>query len=135
MRFIFAAAVVAAMTAWAGAWAQKADSGRPAACEKRDGEMPGPFVPTQEVAKKIYIAIATAIAPWNMKKYPIAVVTDDGDHWSVSQTRRYPKRRSPAVVRMEGKTVETVEVSAGGGMLDMRIDKCSGAITYAALDR
>ena len=135
MRICFAAAVFTAVTAWTGAWAQKADSGKPAACEKRDGEMPGPFVPTPEVAKKIYIAIATVIAPWDMKKYPIAVVTDDGDHWSVSQTRRYPKRKSPAVVRIGGKTVETVEASAGGGMLDMRIDKCFGAIIYAALDR
>lgn len=135
MRNALAAAAFAAAMAATGAWAQAADSGQPVTCVKRDGEMPGPFVPTPEVAKKIYTAIAAAITPWDMKKYPIVVVTDDGDQWSVSQTRHYPKRKSPAVVRIGGKTTETVEISAGGGMLDMRIDKCSGAITYAALDR
>jgi hypothetical protein len=84
------------------------------------------FVPTAEIAQAIYRAIGHGLARDFLKRYPIVVADDKGDHWSMSQTNSEPP---PKV------GVGTVVVSAGGGQLSMDIDKCSGAVTNASFNR
>ena len=94
-------------------------------CPKSDG-FSGPFVPTTQVAEAIYRAVANEILPVALNRYPIITVDDEGDHWSISQTRNEPKREpSP----------NSVIITAGGGQLHMSIDKCTGAISNVALNR
>ena len=84
------------------------------------------FVPTADIAKAIYKAIGRGLSPNFLKRYPIVVVEDGGDHWSVSQTdNRPPPKAGP----------NEVIVTAGGGELHMDIDKCSGAVSNAAFNR
>ncbi|HKQ45162.1 MAG TPA: hypothetical protein VJS47_07195 [Rhizomicrobium sp.] len=83
-------------------------------------------VPNAQVAETIYRAIASALVPSNLKKFPIIVAEDQGDHWKVSQTDNAPPPKPEP---------NTVIVTAGGGQLYMTIDKCSGAVSDAALNR
>jgi hypothetical protein len=89
-------------------------------------QCPEPWVPSKEVAKAIYLAVGRAQnTPW-FKNYPVVVVEDAGDHWSVSQAsgKPLPKLKPGEVI-----------VSAGGGQLSMDIDKCTGAISHDAMNR
>jgi hypothetical protein len=88
------------------------------------GYIASQMVPTKEVAEAIYRTVGSKIAPSNFKKFPVVVVIDGGDHWEVSQTNNDPP---PKLGPNE------VLVSAGGGQLNMDINKCSGAISRAAL--
>ena len=97
-----------------------------------DGYIPDMMVPNKHVAEMIYRAVGRPLVPWNFKKYPIVVVEDEGDHWSVSQTEGKPSYR---VVTSAKTGIETVTISAGGGQLYMDINKCTGAISHAALNR
>lgn len=97
-----------------------------------DGYISAMMVPNKNVAESIYRAVGGAFVPWNFKKYPIVLVEDQGDHWSLSQTDGKP---SVSVVPTSKPGVETVTVSAGGGQLNMDINKCTGAISHAALVR
>ncbi len=76
-------------------------------CEKVAGMIGGPIVPTQDVAKDIYLAVAKGrgapIKPGNT-----VWVEDEGDHWTVFQ--------------YSGPNMW------GGGTLEMTIDKCNGSI-------
>jgi hypothetical protein len=78
--------------------------------------IPGPIVPTQDVARTIYLAVAKGrgdpIKPGNIVR-----VDDDGDHWSVLQWAE-PVRLS------DGR----LSVTMGGGTLEMAIAKCDGSI-------
>jgi hypothetical protein len=102
----------------------------PATCPKPDEHIGGPFISTPRAARAVYLAIERDIAPFNLKRYPIVTVHDVGDHWEMSQTRRFPPIRHYSSGRLE-----TVSVMAGGGMLDLDIDKCTGAISNAQFDR
>jgi hypothetical protein len=66
-----------------------------------------PMVPTPDVAREIYLAVAKGrrdkILPSN-----VIEVHDDGDRWSVFQFSEQPGR--------------------GGGLLEMTISKCDGSI-------
>jgi hypothetical protein len=83
---------------------------QPAAMERKKvpGMIAGPMVPTSDVAKEIYLAVAKGrrdeILPPNVIK-----VLDDGDRWSVFQSSGQPFER-------------------GGGQLEMTIGKCDGSI-------
>ena len=84
------------------------------------------WVKDAETAKAIYLAVGRAQNYPYFHKYPDIVVEDAGDHWLVSQTdKRPPPTPEPG----------TVIVSAGGGQLRMNIDKCTGAISEAWLNR
>ena len=85
-----------------------------------------PWVADQATAKQIYAAVGRARFPSLFKQYPIVVARDGGDHWELSQESGKPP---PKAKRAE------IIVSAGGGQLRMNIDKCTGAISYAALNR
>jgi hypothetical protein len=90
------------------------------------GYISSQLVPNAHVAESIYRAVARNLDPQVFQKYPIVVVTDAGDHWSVYQTNNAPPPKAPR---------STVMVTAGGGQLDMEIDKCTGAISHAAFNR
>jgi hypothetical protein len=79
----------------------------------------GPIVATAETARSIYVAKQRGdkVSPEND-----TVVDDEGDHWTVFQ---YPKRTSASKTTHAGGEVAVV---AGGGTLEMEIDKCTGAI-------
>jgi hypothetical protein len=90
------------------------------------------MVPNKHVAETIYRAVGRSLAPWNFKKYPIVVVKDEGDYWSVSQTNGKP---SVSVITSAKTGMETVSSSFGGGQLYLDINKCTGAISHAAFNR
>jgi hypothetical protein len=91
-----------------------------------DGYIPDRLVPNAHVAEAIYRAVAEVIVPWNFKKYPTVTVNDGDDHWEVSQTNNDPPPKP---------VPNTVIVTTGGGQLYMDINKCTGAISHAALAR
>ncbi|MBI3677366.1 MAG: hypothetical protein HY243_12205 [Proteobacteria bacterium] len=83
-------------------------------------------MPNKQVAEAIYRAIGHAFAPEKFEEYPLVIVEDEGDHWSVGQVSgQPPPHPSPG----------TVIVSAGGGQLVMDINKCTGAISNAGFNR
>ena len=84
------------------------------------------FVPTADIAKKIYIAVGEGINANFLKKYPIVGAEDEGDHWSLWQSNDDPMPKAGP---------NEVIVSAGGGQLLMNIDKCSGAVSDAHFNR
>jgi|GEM_PF-3325031 len=102
-------------------FAARADTGNRNACQ---GEGIGrePLVQSEATAKEIFLAIARARAPFNMKRYPLVVANDAGDHWEVTQAGKTPSTTYAA---------GTVTTTFGGGQLSMHIDKCSGAISKA----
>jgi hypothetical protein len=91
-----------------------------------DGYISSHMVPNAHVAESIYRAVARAFSPTVFQKYPIVIVADEGDHWSVSQKNNEPPPK-PAP--------GTVVVSMGGGQLNLDIDKCTGRIFHAAFNR
>jgi hypothetical protein len=90
------------------------------------GHISSQLVPNAHVAESIYRAVARNLYPRVFQKYPVVVVTDEGGYWSVYQTDNAPPAKAPP---------GTVIVTAGGGQLDMDIDKCTGAISHAAFNR
>jgi len=104
-------------------------------CPKEDGRIAGPYVPTKEAAAKIYLTVGQAmfpkLFPQLRKKYPIVGVDDEGDKWSVGQSSPPPK--NPQYTDKHGN--QFIVITAGGGMLNMSIDKCTGAISEMSFAR
>ncbi|MBV9989810.1 MAG: hypothetical protein JOZ72_00840 [Alphaproteobacteria bacterium] len=86
----------------------------------------GPVVPTKQAAKEIYIAIAKAREPKAWRKQPDIFVLDEGATWGVGQDSPVPPVKTWK--NAQGKVMETITVSTGGGGLEMEIDKCTGAV-------
>jgi len=82
------------------------------------------WVQDKNVAKAIYLAVGRARHMPQFDKYPVVVVEDGGNHWTVSQTN------GQSGVITSGRTIS---VTLGGGQLRMNIDKCNGAISEAWL--
>jgi hypothetical protein len=78
-------------------------------CKMVPGMIAGPMVPTSDVAREIYLAVAKGRRDEIFPTHFIEVL-DDGDHWSVLQVRRQQRR------------------DRGGGQLEMTIGKCDGSI-------
>jgi hypothetical protein len=86
-----------------------------------------PWAPNEAVAKQIYLSVGKARFPRMTKKFPVVTVHDGGDHWDVSQASG-----KPSIVQVgPGEVV----VTSGGGQLSMEIDKCTGAVSRAVLNR
>lgn len=89
-------------------------------CEQPPGRAIGLVVPTADAATAVYKAIAKGrhdkIKPTNN-----ILVNDEGDQWGVYQ---YPKKDESTFNRRTG--IETVRVVAGGGTLELEINKCDG---------
>ena len=107
-----------------GRGATSIDSGM--VCSKETGFNSRPVVPTERAAKEIYITIARALFPRSWRKYPDIFVLDEGEKWSVGQRveTAYKTFKDKNGVEMESTTVQ-----AGGGALEMEIDKCSAVVT------
>ena len=101
------------------------DAGKPPC--PNDGYISARLVPTARVAKEIYRAVALGLSPNNFDKFPIVTAKDEGDHWAMSQTDNAPPPRPN-----QNPNQEIVIITAGGGQLNMDIDKCTGAISHAA---
>jgi len=105
------------------------------ACPKEDGRIEGPYVPTKEAAAKIYLIVGQAmfpkLFPTLRKKYPIVSVDDEGEKWSVGQSSPPPKKAQYT----DKKGNQYIVVSAGGGMLNMSIDKCTSTISEMSFAR
>ena len=121
------------------AHANDADLSPPPVCAKPAAGFVGPFAPTKDVAEAIYRAYAAAAWPDLMKKFPLVTVTDAGDRWTITQAsadKFHPIQRSrQLVVGADGKsyTVSATVSEVAGGELTLDIDKCTAAISHAAL--
>lgn len=102
------------------------------------GSIKAMMVPNKYVAESIYRAVGGGLVPWNFRKYPMVAVEDEGDHWAITQTVAAPSVPSvptlPTVASSAGGTKSGGD-PAGRGKLTMDINKCTGAISHAALDR
>jgi hypothetical protein len=79
-------------------------------CKKVPGMIAGPMVPTPDVAREIYLAVAKGRRDEILLSNVIKV-HDDGERWSVLQVPAQPKGGE-----------------RGGGTLEMTIGKCDGSI-------
>jgi hypothetical protein len=82
-------------------------------CRHQDGLIDRPVVPTAEVARGIFTAVAKPLQSEKVASQYILYISDAGTAWAVMQG--LPDR--PGMITM------------GGGGLTMRIDKCTGAIS------
>lgn len=117
---------IAAAGLCAAAVAQAAPFEIEAKCEKAPGLIGGPYIPDARTAEQVYRAVADGVLPGALERFPVVEVEDQGKAWLVSQRRQVPKAKP--------KPGEIV-VSAGGGQLSMKIDKCSGAISEVVANR
>ena len=108
-RALLFAVAIAAVTHLA----QASPAGAEVSCPKAPGMIPGPMVTTPEAAEQIYLTIARARGD-KLEVAAKRVVWNEGDHWTVFQSFKQPADGS---------------VSFGGGLLEMRIAKCNGAIS------
>ena len=89
-------------------------SGPPPVCRHQDGLIDGPVVPTAEVARGIFAAVAKPLQSEQAASGYVLTIADVGVAWGVSQALPAPT---------DGSAIR------GGGGLTMRIDKCTGAIS------
>jgi hypothetical protein len=94
-------------------------------CVKEDGFVAGPVVITKAEAEEIYVAIARALHPNSWRKYPVIFVLDGGDHWEVGQKKAGANAKF--FRNGNGGETETVTVYAGGGEIEMQINKCDAS--------
>jgi hypothetical protein len=90
-------------------------------CNQPPGKAIGEIVPTKDTARAIYRAIAAGRHDKVSSSNDI-LVNDDGDHWEVFQ---YPKK-GPTYEDHHG--LETIRVVAGGGTLELDINKCDASV-------
>lgn len=93
-----------------------------------------PLVPTKAVALGIFNAVVSAKETAAAHRKFETIVESDDDSWQVSQSPRGANSvhyfRGP-----HGELMETVRVMEDGGGFEMRIDKCTGAISDAHWSR
>jgi len=88
-------------------------SGPPPVCPHQDGLIGRPVVPTAEVARGIFAAVAKPLQSEQAASEYVLTIADEGAAWAVYQA--LPDRPGMIIT--------------GGGGLEMRIDKCTGAIS------
>ena len=88
-------------------------SGPPPVCHYQDGLIDGPVVPTAEVARGIFSAVAKPLQSDKDASRYVLTIVDAGTAWGIYQVLPTPTDGS----------------IHGGGGLQMRIDKCTGAIS------
>ena len=97
-----------------------ASASKPLTCPPRWGKLGKPLVSTPETARAIFLAVERDFYPRPDKlHFPDVEVDDSGRWWSVFRSNS-PKPADDA----------EIELSAGGGQLSMRIDKCDGRIWH-----
>jgi hypothetical protein len=99
----------------------------PGRCPHVDGFIDGPFVPTKAATRRVYLATLAIVAPnHRIARHAKVVIEDAGDRWSV-----YEYEDTPPANEARGEMTVTI----GGGGLSLQIDKCSGAVVNASLER
>ncbi len=83
-------------------------------CHHQDGMIDRPVVPTAEVARDIFAAVAKPLQSEQAASGYVLTIADQGAAWVVYRAPPPP----PAGMSIRG-----------GGGLEMRIDKCTGAIS------
>ncbi len=100
-------------------------------CAKEPGLLAGPFVAKAETARAIFDAVARGLrGDAHMAAYEIKV-REEVDHWAVYQALK----PEPGDCGVAPSGARTCSVTSGGGGLQMRIDKCTGAISHAHFAR
>ena len=94
-------------------------SGPAPVCPHQEGLIGRPVVPTAEVARGIFVAVAKPLQSEQAASGYVLTIADEGAVWVVFQA--LPDR--PGVI------------ITGGGGLQMRIDKCTGAISRMHYER
>jgi hypothetical protein len=81
-----------------------------------------PVAPTQMAARRIAEAVIAARPHQPRQRYVLRVIPDQDDpgSWSAFQSLPEPTRRLPP---------GQIRVTAGGGGVEMRIDRCTGAVS------
>jgi hypothetical protein len=93
-------------------------------CAHVDGFVDGPFIPTEAAARAYYLIVERALDRRALSGRKIRVmVRDQGDFWEVFEG---------APVRRRGDRTDT---TMGVGGLQVRMDKCSGALSHVAYSR
>jgi len=123
MRRFAAVAVVGLLSACAlGTSGARSEPPKSPEC-RRDGRSQPPFIHNEAVARAIYRAV---VWPKMLQRYPVILVDDEGDHWHVSQTNN-----ASDPIPKKGEMI----VTAGGGQVDLDIDKCTGAISNFTMNK
>jgi hypothetical protein len=100
-------------------------------CVKEPGLLAGPFVAKPETARSIFEAVARGLrGDAYMMAYDIKV-REEADHWTVYQM----VKPEPGDCGVAPPGAPKCRVTAGGGGLQMRIDKCTGTISHAHYSR
>jgi hypothetical protein len=98
-------------------------------CPHTDGFVTGPFVPTPDAARGIFLTVRSALFPDAPSLDAVHVsVGDSGDRYVVSESAVVPL---PDVggQHTPNSPGEEIVVTAGGGQLVMEIAKCTGAVS------
>jgi hypothetical protein len=96
----------------------------PVSCAVESGSATKPLVSTTGEARNIFLAVARVRDQRHRYSGRTVVVEDHGDSWSVFVW-------TPPIVKTDPRQpeVETVGTTEGGGTLELKIDKCNGAMS------
>jgi hypothetical protein len=98
-------------------------------CSNATGFRGRPMIRDAKTAKAIFVVVERSVYPQaDLDNYRVIKALDRGDHWTVFRTARTKEVRS-------GDVITELIVVAGGGQLGLDVDKCSGAITHATLQK
>ena len=123
-RFRSKTVALAFVASLLGAGAVQAEPGAPA-CPARWGAPGQPLVANAETARAIFLAVERDFFPQaDLQTYPAVDVHDDGDRWAVFRHR-------PSVRLPSGE----LEITRGGGQLELTIAKCDAAISGVHFSR
>ena len=93
-------------------------------CQHTDGYIQGPFIPTKAAARRVYLAYRGSLEQRHRTRHrTVVIVADEGDSWSVYES-----------ILMRAPDGNLTEMMGGGG-LGMTLEKCSGAVRSASLQR
>ena len=99
-----------------------------------DSVCPMPLVSKKTVALGIYNSVMHGLETTRQIGRYRTIIEDGGSSWTVFQLPRIGSSVRHAE-DASGRKLEIVQVIAGGGGLEMKIDKCTGAITSAHFSR
>ena len=93
-----------------------------------------PLAPTKHVALSIYKAILDGQETLKQRNSYEIKIDDEGNSWSVYQMPKIGNSMKYFTDK-HGRKMETIQVMAGGGGLEMSIDKCTAVISSAHFSR
>ncbi|MFL5240110.1 MAG: hypothetical protein ACJ8EL_21430 [Rhizomicrobium sp.] len=93
-----------------------------------------PLAAKKEVALGIFSAIVSGTQTTKRRHSYETKIDDQGDRWSVYQVLKGGDSVKYSTAK-NGQRMETVKVTAGGGGLEMTINKCTAVVSDAHLSR